>query len=167
MAENNEAQQPQPQPLQQQFGIQTLYVKDISFETPMGPALFQKQWQPKFGVELNTSSKKFQENSYEVVLSVTVTAKLEEEVAALVEVHQAGLFLVTGFEGEQLRQALGIFAPNILFPYVREAIDSICNRGGIPPMKLQPVNFEALYHNAVKEAQRQQEQQQQAATDAH
>ena len=148
MAEN---QQPQ-----QQFGIQSLYVKDISFEAPMGAALFSKIWQPKFQVDLNTTSAHFQENSYEVVLRVTVTIKLEEETAALLEVQQAGLFNIVGIEGEALRQVLAILAPNTLFPYVRETLDSLCNRGGIPPIKLQPVNFEALYANAVQEQQAQQ-----------
>lgn len=153
MAENDQAQEAP----KQQFGIQALFVKDISYESPMGPELFTKQWQPKFSVDLNTTSKKFKDDNYEVVLTVTVTVKLEEETAALIEVQQAGLFSVVGFEGENLRRVLGIVAPNTLFPYVREAIDSLCTRGGIPPIKLQPVNFEALYANAVQQAAQQQQ----------
>lgn len=148
MAENEQPQQ--------QFGIQSLYLKDASFEAPMGPSLFTKIWQPKFQVDLNTTSSKFQDTSYEVILRVTVTIKLEDETAALIEVQQAGLFNIVGIEGEPLRQVLSIVAPNTLFPYVRETIDALCNRGGIPPVKLQPMNFEALYANAVQEAQAQQ-----------
>lgn len=148
MAENDQAQQPQ----QQQFGIQSIYVKDISLEMPMGPALFGKAWNPQFNVELNTTSSKFQDNSYEVVIAITITVKLEEQTAALIEVQQAGLFLLSGFEPEMLRRMLGVLAPNSLFPYAREAIDSLCNRGGIPPVKLQPVNFEALFLKAQQEA---------------
>ena len=151
MAENDQAQQAP----QQQFAIQALYTKDVSFEAPMGAELFSKEWQPSFNVDLNTSSKRFNEDSYEVVLSITVTISLGEQTAALVEVQQAGLFAIKGIEGEALRRVLGIVAPNVLFPYVRETIDSLCNRGGIPTIKLQPVNFELLYANAQQKAQQQ------------
>lgn len=148
MAENQQAQQPQ-----QQFGIQSIYVKDISLEMPMGAALYTQQWKPQFNVDLNTTSAKFQENSFEVVLSITVTIKLEEQVAALIEVQQAGLFVAQGFDDETLRRTLGTVAPNALFAYAREAIDSLCNRANIPPVKLQPVNFDMLYMKALQEAQ--------------
>lgn len=151
MAENDQAQQPQ-----QQFGIQSIYVKDISLEMPMGAQLYTKQWKPQFSVDLNTTSSKFQENSYEVVLSITVTVKLEEQVAALIEVQQAGLFAAQGIEEETLRRTLGVVAPNVLFPYARETIDSLCNRANIPSVKLQPVNFDMLYLKALQEAQARQ-----------
>lgn len=159
MAENDQAQQNQPQ-----FGIQSIYVKDISFEMPLGPELFTKPWQPKFNVELNTASKKFQDNSYEVVLSITVTITLEEKTAALIEIQQAGLFLASGMDDETLRRSLGIVSPTALFPYAREAIDNLCLRGGIPAVKLQPVNFEMLYVKAMEEARSKQAGQ---PTEAH
>lgn len=145
MAEN-EQQQPQ-------FAVQKIYLKDASLESPLGAAVFTKQWNPKFNVDLNTKSDKLQEDTYEVVLTVTLTAKLEEEAALLIEVQQAGIFLVKGVEGEQLRQTLAIAAPNILFPYLREAVDALALKGGFPAVSLQPVNFEALYVQAVKQAQ--------------
>ena len=145
----------------QQFAVQRIYIKDASFEAPMGAALFTKQWQPKINVELNTKSSKLSDDNFEVVLMVTVTGQLEEESAFLVEVQQAGIFLVKGVEGEQLRQALAIMAPNLLFPYLREAIDGLVIKGGLPPISLQPVNFEALYRQATAQAQ------QQAAEEAH
>ena len=128
----------------------------------MGAKLFTKQWQPKINVDLNTQSSKLADDNFEVVLTVTITGKLEEETAFLIEVHQAGIFLVKGIEGETLRQAMGIMAPNLLFPYVREAIDGLALKGGFPPISLQPVNFEALYRQAAAQAQ-----QQQAADETH
>ncbi|MFA7554335.1 MAG: protein-export chaperone SecB [Spongiibacteraceae bacterium] len=144
MAENEQ--------VQQQFGVQRMYVKDASLESPLGVEVFTKQWQPKLNVDLNTKSSKVGEENYEVVLTVTVTAKLDEETALLIEVQQAGLFLVKGIEGENLRQALGIMGPSLLFPYLREVIDSLAVKGGFPPIGLQPVNFEALYRQAAQQA---------------
>ncbi|MGK0499021.1 MAG: preprotein translocase subunit SecB [Oceanicoccus sp.] len=144
------------EPVAQQFGVQKLFLKDASFEAPMGAAVFAKQWQPKMNVELNTGSTKASDDTFEVVLTITVTAKLEEETAMLIEVHQAGLFLAKGLEGEQLRQALAIVAPNLLFPYIRETIDGMAVKGGFPPINLQPVNFEALYRQATTQQAAQQ-----------
>src|SRR6056297_26969 len=138
---------------QQQFGIQRIYNKDVSFESPATPDVFRRQWQPKFNVDLNTKSNAVdEEGNFEVVLTITVTAKIEEETIFLVEVQQAGIFLITGFEGEQLRQILGTAAPNVLFPYARENIDSLVVKGGFPPVMLAPVNFEALYQQALAKA---------------
>ena len=88
-----------------------------------------------------------------MVLTITITAKVEEETAFLVEVQQAGIFLINGFEGENLRRILGTAAPNILFPYARESIDTLCVKGGFPPIMLAPVNFDALYQQALAQAQ--------------
>ena len=143
---------------QQQFAVQRLYVKDVSFEAPQGAAVFTKQWQPEVQVDLNTKNSKVADDQYEVVLTVTITAKLEGEVAFLIEAQQAGLFLVKGLDEEQLRRALGIMSPNLLFPYVREVIDSMAIKGGFPAIGLQPVNFEALFMQAQQQAQQQAEQ---------
>ena len=135
---------------QQQFAMQRIYSKDLSFESPATPGVFKKQWQPKVNVDLNTKSDKVDEQgNYEVVLTITLTAKVEEETAFLVEVQQAGIFFISGFEAEDLRRILGTTAPNILFPYARETIDSVCVRGGFPPVMLAPVNFDALYQQAL------------------
>ena len=139
---------------QQQFAMQRIYSKDLSFESHSTPEVFQKQWQPKVNVDLNTKSDAIdEEGNFEVVLTITITAKIEEETAFLVEVQQAGIFFITGFEGEDLRRILGTAAPNILFPYAREAIDSVCVKGGFPPVMLAPVNFDALYQQALAQAQ--------------
>ncbi len=145
-------EQPTAQP--QQFAVQRIYIKDLSFESPATPAVFRKQWQPKLNVDLNTRSNAIDaEGNYEVVLSITITAKLEEETAFLAEVQQAGIFLIRGFEGEDLRRILGTAAPNVLFPYAREALDSNCVKGGFPPVMLAPVNFDAVYQQALLQAQ--------------
>ncbi|TGD72619.1 protein-export chaperone SecB [Mangrovimicrobium sediminis] len=143
--------------VQQQFAMQRIYTKDISFESPSAPDIFRKQWQPKVNLDLNTQSDQLDEGNYEVVLTITITAKVEEETAFLVEVKQAGIFLITGFEGENLRRVLGTAAPNVLFPYARETIDSLCVKGGFPPMMLAPVNFDALYVRAMQEAAARQQ----------
>lgn len=140
---------------EQQFALQRIYIKDLSFEAPLGAKAFTKQWQPQVQVDLNTNAERLEEDNFEVVLTITVTAKLGEETAFLIEVHQGGIFHVKGLDGEQLRRVLMIVCPNILFPYARESIDSLSLRGSFPPLALQPVNFEAVYL--------QSQQQQQAA----
>jgi preprotein translocase subunit SecB len=137
----------------QQFSVQRIYTKDLSFESPMTPQVFKNQWQPKIGVDLNTQSNAIDEDgNYEVVLSITVTAKVEEETAFLIEVQQAGIFFIKGIEGEELRRVLATAAPNILFPYARESIDTVCVKGAFPPVMLAPVSFEALYQQALVQA---------------
>ena len=154
MAEN-ENQEPQGQ-----FSIQKIYTRDISFEAPNSPAIFsQESWEPEINVQLNSRAGSMENNMHEVVLSVTVTAKVGEQTAYLVEVQQAGVFQTTGFDDQQLGHLLGSFCPNILFPYVREAISDLIARGGFPQMLLQPVNFDALYaqHLQQQQAEAQQE----------
>jgi preprotein translocase subunit SecB len=153
------------EPAQQQFVMQRIYSKDISFESPGTPGIFTKQYQPKVNVDLNTRSSAIDEKgNFEVVLSVTLTAKIDDETAFLVEVQQAGIFLIGGFEGEDLRRLLGTAAPNILFPYARENIDALCVKGGFPAVMLAPVNFDALYQQALAQAAQQGEAEGEAAT---
>lgn len=135
---------------QQQFSMQRIYTKDISFESPSTPNVFKKQWQPQISVDLNTRTDRIDEaGNHEVVLTITLTAKVEEETAFLVEVQQAGIFLLNGFEDEDMRRILGTAAPNILFPYARETIDNLCVKGGFPAVMLAPVNFDAMYQQAL------------------
>jgi len=143
--------------VQQQFAMQRIYTKDVSFESPATPGVFKKQWQPAINVDLNTKSDKIDDSgNFEVVLSVTITAKVDDETAFLVEVQQGGIFLISGIEGEDLRRVLGTAAPNILFPYARETIDNLCVKGGFPPIMLAPVNFDALYQQALAQSAAQQ-----------
>ena len=141
---------------QQTFALQRIYLKDASLESPASPMVFTKAWKPKFKVDLNTRSNVVAEKSHEVVLTVTLTAEIDDEKVLLIEVQQAGLFAIDGIEGDTLKQVLGIACPNLLFPYAREAVDSMARKAGVPAVGLQPVNFEALFREAQKQAQAQQ-----------
>jgi len=158
MAENNEqaASAANENSNQPQFALQRIYVKDQSFESPNAPQIFQEQWRPQVNLDLNTSHEKISDNQYEVVLSLTVTAKVEEKTAYLIEVQQAGIFMVQNIEGAQLGQMLGSYCPTILFPYARETIDTAAAKGSFPALMLAPVNFDAIYAQAVKQRQEQQ-----------
>ncbi|MBW4934343.1 protein-export chaperone SecB [Marinobacter sp. F4206] len=153
MAENQQAAAGSENENQPQFALQRIYVKDLSFESPNSPLVFQEQWKPQVNMDLNTSHNKVSDNQYEVVLSLTVTAKVGEKVAYIVEIQQAGVFLVQGIEGAQLGQMLGAYCPTILFPYAREAIDGIVGKGSFPALMLAPVNFDAIYAQALKRKQ--------------
>lgn len=143
---------------QLKFSLQRIYVKDISFEAPNSPSVFKQPFKPKVSLDLNTSSTKIADDQYEVVVKVTAQVNDNETgtTSFLAEIEQAGLFRISGIEGAQLDQTLGAFCPNLLFPYARECVDSLVNRGGFPPLMLAPVNFEAMY------AQRKQREAQQA-----
>ncbi len=130
---------------QPQFALQRLYVRDLSFEAPKTPEVFRQEWQPAISVDLNTRQKPLGNDFHEVVLSVSVTAKNGEEVAFIAEVQQAGIFLVKGLDAASTSHTLGAFCPNLLFPYAREALDSLVVRGSFPALMLSPVNFDALY----------------------
>ena len=140
---------------QRVFTIQKLYVKDVSFESPNSPSAFRWTWQPEIDVQMDNAATAVDEHTFECTISVTVTVKVEGRTAFLVEVIQGGLFQIGGFDQTELDKLLGSTCPNILFPYVREAISDICVRGGFPQMLLAPVNFEVLY-----------QRQQQAGADA-
>lgn len=136
-----------------QFAIQRIYTKDISFEAPNSPTIFQKEWKPEVKLDLDTRSNKLDENVYEVVLSLTVTTKVGEETAFLCEVQQAGIFSIGQMPEPQLAHSLGSFCPNILFPYAREAVTSLVTRGTFPQLNLAPVNFDALFASYVQKRQ--------------
>ena len=127
------------------FVIQSVYLKDLSYETPNTPHIFREQWKPEMKVNLDSKADALEEGVYNVVLQVTVTVKSGETTAFLAEVHQAGVFTISGMEGEQLEHTLAAYCPNILFPYAREVVTSLVARGGFPQLVLAPVNFDALY----------------------
>jgi len=130
----------------QQFAIQKIYIKDVSFESPNAPVIFGNgEWQPEVNVQLNSSHQSVGENAYEVVLTITVTAKQGDKTAFLVEIKQAGVFAMSGFPEEALAGMLGAYCPEALFPFAREAIADFVNKGGFPQFLIAPVNFNALY----------------------
>lgn len=135
-----------------QFSIQRIYTKDVSFEAPNSPEMFRSDWKPALNLDLNTHTSLLSDDHHEVVLRLTVTVKVEDKVAFLAEVNQAGIFQVQSFPKDQLAHLLGSFCPNLLFPYAREVISSLVGRGGFPQLYLAPINFDALF-----------EQQQEAA----
>jgi preprotein translocase subunit SecB len=146
-----------------EFNIQRVYVKDISFECPNSPTIFKKEWAPEVSMDIDTKSAKLDERVYEVVLTLTTTAKIGEDVAFLCEVQQAGIFSVGNLEGPQMAHCINAFCPNILFPYARETVSSLVSRGTFPQLNLAPVNFDALFQNAVMEQQAKQAQAQETA----
>lgn len=143
----------EPQSQQPQLRIERMYLKDASFESPGTPSIFSEQWRPETQVDINTTVNNLGDNRHEVVLAVTVTSKRDgDRVAFVAEVHYAGIFVINGFDAQQLHQVIGIACPNTLFPYVRENLDSLVVRGGFPAMQLAQVNFEALYAQAMQKA---------------
>jgi preprotein translocase subunit SecB len=141
------------------FSIRKIYTRDISFENPNAPQIFsEEKWTPEVSINLTNQVAKVADNLHEVALGVTVTAKIGDKTAYLVEVQQAGEFQTTGFEGKELRELLGVYCPGLLFPYLREAVSTLTARGGFPPLHLAPVNFEALYVQHMKNLQEQQAQ---------
>ena len=142
-------------PPQGQVRIEKLYLKDASFESPNTPSMFQQEWKPDIELNINTRSEQVAPSYFEVVVTVTVTAKLAEKTAFIAEVQQAGLFHMEGFPDEAIRRTVGIFCPTTLFPYVRETIDSLVVRGGFPPLNLVPINFEAAFEEAMRHAEAQ------------
>lgn len=147
MAEENNT------PKQPVFALQRLYIKDLSFESPNAPAVFQGEWRPQVNMDLNTENQRLSDNQWEVTLTLTITAKVGDKAAFIVEVQQAGVFMIDGLSQAQLAQTLGAFCPNILFPYARETIDSLAIKGSFPALMLQPVNFDAIYADAVRRRQ--------------
>lgn len=135
-----------------QVRLERLYLKDSSFESPNSPGVFREQWQPEIELEINNRSHKVAEDRYEVILTATVKARQAgERTAFIVEIQQAAVFHMTGLDDQVTHRVLGTVCPNTLFPYVREALDSLIVRGGFPPLQLAPVNFDAAYEEALKQ----------------
>jgi preprotein translocase subunit SecB len=148
-----------------EFGIQRIYVRDLSYEAPNVPDIFRNTWQPTVSVDLQNKSSQLQDHIYEVVLSVTATVKNGDKLAFIAEVQQAGIFTVRDFEGEQLQHLLGSFCPGIIFPYARESITDLVTRGGFPQLYLAPVNFDAIYQQQLQQAQIQEQAPQEVIKD--
>ncbi|PJG83267.1 protein-export chaperone SecB [Caviibacterium pharyngocola] len=141
--------------------IQRIYVKDVSFEAPNLPHIFQQDWKPKLGFDLSTEATQLGDDLYEVCLNISVETTLEDsgDVAFICEVKQAGVFAISGIEEMQLAHCLTSQCPNMLFPYARELVSSLVNRGTFPPLNLSPVNFDALFMDYLQRQQQQSEQE--------
>ena len=139
---------PQAQP---QVALQKIFVKDVSFESPNAPDIFRRPWKPKHQLDLNSGFRPIGDGLHEVVLTISIEARDEEDrVGFIVELQQAGIFAVTGLEEARLQHVLSTYAPTVLFPYARETIDALVVRGAFPALMLAPVNFDALYAEAVR-----------------
>lgn len=145
------------QQAQGQFALQRIYVKDLSFEAPNAPKTFLANWQPEVNIELSTQANRMEDGkNFEVVLALTVTVKNDNATAFLVELKQAGIFLIEGVPDNQLAQLLGAYCPNLLFPYARETVSDVVTRGSFPQLLLQPINFDAVFAEAQRKRQGQQ-----------
>ena len=147
MAEENASTEEQ----QARFVIQKIYTKDISFETPNTPDIFREEWKPELDLQLGNEYARIDDDNHEITLTVTVTAKVGDKVAFLVEVKQAGVFSLTGYSDQEMGPLVGSYCPNTLFPFAREVISDIVLKGGFPQLVLAPVNFDALYMNQIEQ----------------
>ncbi|MGW8310012.1 MAG: protein-export chaperone SecB [Thiogranum sp.] len=127
------------------FGIVRVYLKDVSFETPNSPAIFTQEFRPEVNLQLNTSVSQLEGDLFEVVLHLTVTSKQGDKTGFLVEVQQAGIFEIKGFDDAQKGHMLGAYCPDTLYPFAREAVSDLVTKGGFPQLLLSPINFEAVY----------------------
>ncbi len=139
---------------EKRISVAKIYVKDFSFESPMAPGVFKTdKWAPQTNLNLRSAHTKIDTDVHEVVLTITVDAKEDEKTIFLVELQQAGLFELTGYDDSERSAITGSYCPSILFPYAREAIASIIQKGGFPEFVLQPINFDALYMESQKRAE--------------
>lgn len=133
------------------FEIKKIFIKDLSFESPISPAVFTDgEWKPEVNVQINSANKPGGQDVYEVVLTITITVKQKDKTAFLVEIQQAGVFIVKGYPDDALNGILGAYCLETLFPYAREAIDSLVIKGGFPPLMLNAVNFNAIYQQQLE-----------------
>jgi preprotein translocase subunit SecB len=135
----------------EQFVIQHIYVKDVSFETPNTPQIFRETWKPQLQVEMTSESNPLDEGVYEVVLNTTCTVTVEEKTAFLVEVHQAGIFTIAGFDADRLSFLINTTCLHVLFPYTRATISNLVLNGGFHPLLLPQPNFEAMYAQRLQQ----------------
>lgn len=145
----------QPQTPSKQLVLQKIYVKDLSFESPRAPQVFTSNASPQTQLNLRSSNRQIDNEHVEVSLTLTVDAKDNEETIFLIEVVQSGVFTVTGYNEQERSMLLGSFCPSTLYPFAREAVADIATRGGFPPLLLQPINFDALYAQAMQERAQQ------------
>ena len=131
------------------FTVEKIYVKDVSFEVPGAPAIYSENIAPELNLNLNQRVQRLAENAFEVILGVTLTCKAGDKTAYVAEVQQAGVFGLAGFDAQTIDALLGTQCPSILFPYVRQLLSDLIQAGGFPPFFLQPINFDALYAEAM------------------
>jgi preprotein translocase subunit SecB len=148
---------PDQQTPERNFAVQRVYTRDISFESPNAPEIFRGDWKPKHELNLNTKINQLDEQVFEVVLTVTVSVTVEEKTAFIAEVHQAGIFGLSGFSEAEVGPMLGAYCPALLFPYAREVVSDLVVKGSFPQLVLQHVNFDALFAQHQEQAMEQEQ----------
>ena len=148
------------------FDIRKIYLKDVSFESPNVPNIFlSENGKPEIGIEVTIKTTSLeQQDYYEVVLGITVTSKIADTTAFLVEVHQAGVFHIVGIPSNDMPLALEVACPNVLLPFAREAISDLVGKAGFPQLLLSPINFESLYHSKLQQTKKAQDEKEQTNT---
>lgn len=133
--------------------VERIYLKDLSFESPRAPQVFASEWKPNVNLDINTTANRLSQTHFEVVLTATLSARSQQDgedfTGLIIEIQQAGVFLIEGADGPALERILAVACPDILFPYVREAVDNVAAKGTFPPFMLAPVDFASLYQQAV------------------
>ena len=143
---------------EKRISVAKIYIKDFSFESPQSPTIFRaEKWSPQTNLNLRSGNKDLGDGVHEVILTLTVDAKEDDKTVFLVELQQAGLFEMTGYEDSEISAITGSYCPSILFPYAREAIANVIQKGGFPEFMLQPINFEALYLQAQQQSEAEAE----------
>ncbi len=142
---------PEQEGQDRQFVLRNVYIKDMSFESPNTPELFREEWRPESSLHLDIKVSQLGDDTHEVVLTVTVTAKVGEQTAYLIEIQQAGIVSIAGFDQQELGPLFYIYCPSILFPYARQAVTDLVAKGGFPHLILQHVNFDAIYAQKLAE----------------
>ena len=134
--------------------VERVYLKDLSFESPRAPQVFASEWKPNVNLDINTTANRLSQTHFEVVLTATLSARSQQDgedfTGLIIEIQQAGVFLIEGADGPALERILAVACPDILFPYVREAVDNVAAKGTFPPFMLAPVDFASLYQQAVR-----------------
>ncbi|HDR1804925.1 TPA: protein-export chaperone SecB [Pasteurella multocida] len=170
MSEENQVNAADTQATQQPvLQIQRIYVKDVSFEAPNLPHIFQQDWEPKLSFDLSTEAKQVGDDLYEVCLNISVETTMESsgDVAFICEVKQAGVFTISGLEEMQMAHCLTSQCPNMLFPYARELVSSLVNRGTFPALNLSPVNFDALFMDYLQRQEQDEQTTEEENKDVH
>lgn len=132
---------------------QKIYLKDVSFESPQSPAIFTKEWKPGLDVEIDSQAQQIADDTFDVVLKITGTVTVEDNTAFLIEVHQAGIFVLKGFEPDTLKRVQNVFCLNTLYPYASAALSDLVTKGGFPSLMLPPMNFAAIYNQRLQQIQ--------------
>jgi preprotein translocase subunit SecB len=138
------------------FTVEKIYVKDVSFEVPGAPAVFNEQAQPQLQMNLQQAVQRLNDNAYEVVLGINLSCAIADKTVYVAEVKQAGVFGLAGFDAATLDGMLGVHCPTVLYPYARQLVSDLIQAGGFPPFFLQPINFEALYAEGLRQRAAQQ-----------